>query len=189
MLRKADKIEHLEDHVILCGFGPSGRDLAITLQEEKIPFVLVEMNPAKIKQARQKRIQVIYGDAANEAVMRKAGIARAKAAIVSFADPLGIAQIVRVVQRLNSKVMIAVRTRYEAEMPKLYELGADVVVMEEWEASYELNQVVLNFFHIPKDRIERHLERIQARKELAIEETIFGQIREVSPAPEGKSNG
>ena len=67
-------------------------------------------------------------------------------------------------------------------MPKLYELGADVVVMEEWEASHELNRVVLEQLRVPQDRIENHLARIRARKEIAIEEAIFGKMK--MPLPE-----
>ncbi|MFZ5802883.1 MAG: cation:proton antiporter [Candidatus Omnitrophota bacterium] len=162
-------------HVILCGFGPSGKDLAETFREEKIPFVLIEMNPQKVKAARQAAIDVIYGDAANIAVLERAGIARARAMVVSFGDASGNGQIIRVVQRLNSDVMIGVRTRYERDVPRLYEIGADIVVMEEWQASYELNRHILNAFRVPPERIQLHLDRIRARIELVIENAILNK--------------
>jgi len=163
----------LKDHIILCGYGPSGQDLAQTFLEEKIPFILIEMNPAKVKEARKHEIKVIYGDAANKEVMKRAGIRHARAVVISFPSTIGIEQIIRVVQRLNSNVMLAVRTQYEQEMPKLYALGADIVVMEEWQASYELNRLVLEYFEVPREKIDRHLDRIHSRKELAIEEAIL----------------
>jgi UDP-N-acetylmuramoylalanine-D-glutamate ligase len=43
----------LQDHVILCGLGPTGLDLATAFQEEEIPFVVVEMNPARIREAKK----------------------------------------------------------------------------------------------------------------------------------------
>jgi CPA2 family monovalent cation:H+ antiporter-2 len=171
----------LSGHVILCGFGPTGRDLANAFKTEEIPFVIIEMNPIKVADARKAKLKVIYGDAANREVMRRAGILKAKAVVVSFPDVLGIKQIIRVVQDLNPDVMLAVRTRYEAQMPKLYDLGADVVVMEEWEASHELNRVVLEQLRVPTERIESHLARIRARKEIAIEEAIFGRLKTPMP--------
>jgi len=172
---------NLRDHVILCGFGPSGKDLSMTFMEEKIPFILVEVNPVKVREARGMKIPVIYGDAANIEVIKRAGIEHARAVVVSFPDPMGMAQIIRIVQRLNPDVVIAVRTQYEFEMPKLYELGADIVVMEEWQASHELNRLILEHFSIPRERIERHLDRIHARKELAVETAIFQRTMQPSP--------
>ncbi len=166
-------LSSLTDHVILCGFGPTGRDLAKAFQEEKIPFVVIEMNPAKVREAKKFHLKAIYGDAANHEVMKRVGITRARAVIVSFPDALGMAQIIRIVQDLNPKVILAVRTRYEGQLARLYELGADIVVTEEWEASYELNRVILEQFHVPEERVQYHLGKIRSRKEIAIEEAIF----------------
>ncbi|MCM8775076.1 MAG: cation:proton antiporter [Candidatus Omnitrophica bacterium] len=160
-------------HIILCGFGPSGRDLAMTFREEKLPFVVIELNPTSIKEARAFGMDVIYGDAANEEVMKQAGIQFAQAVVVSFGDPIGMMQIIGIVERLNPNVLLVVRTRFEKDVPKLYEAGADRVVMEELEASFELNRIVLEHFGIPKENIERHCERIQIRKELFIETAIL----------------
>lgn len=163
----------LKDHVILCGYGPSGADLAHSFKEEKIPFVLLEMNPGRIESARKEGYLVIYGDAANYEVMRHAGIDDARAVVVSFGDAIGMTQIIRVVEDLNSDVLLVVRTRFEKDVARLYELGADIVIMEELEASHELNRTVLKHFDIPDGRIEKHLERIGNRKELLIEQAIM----------------
>jgi len=171
---KGDRtLSSLTGHVILCGFGPTGRDLAKAFQEEKIPFVVLEMNPSKVREAKQLHMKAVYGDAVNREVMKRAGISRAKAVIVSFPDLLGMTQIIRVVQDLNAEVILAVRTRYGGQMPRLYELGADIVVTEEWEASHELNRVVLGQLGIAPERIDQYLSRIRTRKEVAIEEAIF----------------
>ena len=176
----------LHDHVILCGFGPTGRDLATAFQDEKIPFVIIEMNPVKMREAKKMHMKAIYGDAANQEVLKRVGIARARAVIVSFPDPLGMTQIIRVVQDLNPDVILAVRARYEGQMPQLFELGADIVVTEEWEASHELNRLVLEQLAIPNERIEHHLNRIRSRKEIAVEEAIFRRTAK-TPRPEKKT--
>ncbi len=175
----------LHDHVILCGFGPTGRDLAMAFQEEKIPFVIIEMNPDKMREAKKMRMKALYGDAANREVLKRTGISRARSVIVSFPDTLGTAQIIRVVQDLNPDVILAVRTQYGGQMSRLYELGADIVVTEEWEASHELNRLVLSQLDVPKERIEYHLNRIRTRKELAIEEAIFRRTAQTARSVKG----
>lgn len=105
--------------------------------------------------------------------MLRAGIAEARAAVITFGDSVGMEQIVRVVGRLNSQAMLIARTRFEADVARLYELGADVVVTEELEASIELTRLALAQLKIPEENIRVHLERIRGRKELAIEEAIL----------------
>ena len=166
----------LQSHVILCGFGPTGRDLAIAFQEENIPFVIIEMNPEKMREAKKMHMKVLYGDAANREVLKRAGIARARSVVVSFPDALGMNQIIRMVQDLNPSVILAVRTRYGGQMSQLYELGADIVVTEEWEASHELNRLILAELDVSDEKIEHHLGRIRARKEVAVEEAIFRRM-------------
>lgn len=173
----------LHDHVILCGFGPTGKDLATAFLEEKVPFIIIEMNPDKIREAKKLHMKALYGDASNQEVLKRAGITRARSVIVSFPDALGMTQIIRVVQALNPDVSLAVRTRYAGQMPQLYELGADIVVTEEWEASHELNRLVLGQLDISEERIEHHLDRIRGRKEIAVEEAIFRRMAK-TPGPQ-----
>lgn len=163
----------IRDHIIVCGFGRVGRDLVSGFQKEKVPFIVVDLNSKHIEEARRSGMNAIYGDAGNEEVMRKAGIDRARAVAVSFGDAIGMHHIIHVVERLNPETFLIVRTRYERNVPRLYEIGADMVVMEELEASLDLNRHVLKHLEIPPDRIEQHLNTIRLRKELSIEETIF----------------
>lgn len=175
--RRTDPLRsgRLENHIILCGHGPAGRDLAAAFQEERLPFILLDMSPPVIEWARANGIPAIYGDAANEEVLRRAAIDRARAVVVSFGDSVGMTQVVRIVQRLNPRVFLFVRTRFERDVPELYASGADVVVMEELEASCELNRIVLEYFKVDSAKIQQYLERIRARKELAIEKAILRQ--------------
>lgn len=152
-------------HVIICGFGACGRDLAHTFRDENIPFVLVEMSPEGIRAAKREGINVIYGDAANSEVMRRAGIQTARAVIVSFADPVGMEQIARVIHAANPATHLIVRTRFEEDVPRLQKLGVDYAVVEELEASHEINRAVLNYVGIPGERIGQHLDRILTRKQ------------------------
>ncbi len=163
----------LSGHVILCGFGRAGRDLALVFDEEKVPFIVLDMNPGNIRDARAAGAEALYGDAVSRDALVKAGIGRAKALVVSFGDTTGQAEIIRLVQTLNPGIFLVVRTRFEKNVSWLYELGADVVVMEELEVSLELTRVILEHFEVPKERSAIYRHKIRARKELAIEQSIF----------------
>lgn len=165
------------EHVILCGFGPLGMDLALAFREEGILFVIIEMNHRLVREAKNHDYPVLYGDAANEEILKQAGILRARALVVAFADPTAMAQIVRVVQVLSPGTFVAVRSRFERDVPALYELGADAVVMEELEASCEVNRVILEHLEVDPLQIEHYLNRIRQRKELNIEAAIFKRMQ------------
>jgi len=165
--------ETMREHVILCGFGPLGMDLAQAFREQGVRFVIIEMNHRLLREAKNCSYQVLYGDAANEDILKKAGINRARALVVTFADSAAMAQIVRVVQVLSPETFVAVRSRFERDVPALYELGADAVVMEELEASCELNRIILEHLDVNPQQIEHYLSRIRQRKELNIEAAIF----------------
>jgi CPA2 family monovalent cation:H+ antiporter-2 len=167
----------IAEHVILCGLGPLGMDLAHAFREQGILFIIIEMNHRLVLEAKNLSFPVLYGDAANEEILKKAGIQRAKSLVVTFADPTSMAQIVRVVQVLNPNVFVAVRSRFERDVPWLYELGVDAVVMEELEASCELNRIILEHLEIEPQQIDRYLNRIRQRKELTIETAIFKRMR------------
>jgi CPA2 family monovalent cation:H+ antiporter-2 len=167
----------ITEHVILCGLGPLGMDLAHAFREQGILFIIIEMNHRLVLEAKNLSFPVLYGDAANEEILKKAGIQRAKSLVVTFADPTSMAQIVRVVQVLNPKVFVAVRSRFERDVPWLYELGVDAVVMEELEASCELNRIILEHLEVEPQQIDLHLNRIRQRKELTIETAIFKKMQ------------
>lgn len=167
----------LRNHIVLCGYGTAGQDLAAALLLENIPFVVVEMNPQNIRRAREHGLQVVYGDALNEAVLKEVAIDKAKAIVVSFGESSSAAQIVRGVRRLAPQTMIVIRARYERDVAWMYELGADVVVMEELEVSAELLRAILGHLGLEPTLIKTHLDRIRARKEFLVEQNILKKLK------------
>ncbi len=167
----------LKNHIVLCGYGTAGQDLAAAFLLEGLPFVVVEMNPQNISRAREHNLHVVYGDVLNEAVLKEVAIDKAKAVIVSFGESSSVAQIVRGVRRFGPQAMIVIRARYERDVAWLYELGADAVVMEELEVSAELLRVILGHFEITPEIIKTHLERIRARKEFLVEQNILKKLK------------
>lgn len=171
-----EKTRRLKDHIILCGYGTAGQDLAAALMLEKVPFVVVDMNPQNVQKARDHELQVVYGDAMNEHLLKEVAIEKAKAIVISFGDASSIAEIVRAVRRMSPETMIVLRTRFERDVAWMYDLGADVVVMEELEVSLELTRAILGHLEIGPDILKTHLDRIRARKEFLVEQSILKKL-------------
>lgn len=181
-----EAVKTLCDHVILCGYGLVGADLSATLQEEKVPFIVLEMNPQLIRLARAKGVSVIAGDVSSVEILERAKIRKARAMIVSFGDPAGTVQALRMIRKMNADIFVAVRTRHQADIARLYELGADLVILEEWEASVQLNQRLMEYLKTDQEKIREYVEKIRSKQELLAEELILRRGRMIPNSSSSK---
>ncbi len=141
--------------VVIVGFGINGRNVARVLRLVGVPYSVLEINAATVRELRQAGEPVLYADATREAVLLQAGVGAARALVVAIADAAGARQITAVARKLNPRLHIIVRTRYVVEIEALRRLGADDVVPEEFETSLELAGRVLATFGAPDSVIER----------------------------------
>lgn len=167
----------LHEHIIVCGYGIVGADLCAGLKKRDIPFIVLEMSSHLVQKARKDKVRVIAGDASNSEVLERANLEEARGVILSFSDSAGVVQSLGVIRRFNPDVYVAVRTRHQTDIAKLYEMGADLVVLEEWEASVQLNQKLLEFLSVPPESIVEHIEQIRMRQEILAEESILRRGR------------
>ena len=106
--------------------------------EAKVPFRILDLHPERVARAKLKGIPIEFGDAANDRVLRHAGISGARAVLVLLSDPRATRRVVRLCRSLTPGIFLLVRTRYLTEVPELSALGADEVVAEEFETSLEI---------------------------------------------------
>ncbi|EEF25261.1 Glutathione-regulated potassium-efflux system protein kefB, putative, partial [Ricinus communis] len=108
--------QDLRDHVIICGYGRSGQYLGRFLREENIPYVALDMDASRVQEAASAGENVIYGDAGRRSVLEAAGLARAKAVIISYAETRGTMKVLHVIQERNPNLPVIVRTHDDSEM-------------------------------------------------------------------------
>ncbi|NBC17823.1 MAG: sodium:proton exchanger [Bacteroidetes bacterium] len=152
----------LEDHVIVVGFGPGGRRLVRVLKDTGIPFVIIELNPQNVDEAREAGLPVIYGDASRQHLLELARVKHAKVCVVAINDPQATLRVVRLVHYENPTLQVIVRTRYLHEVERLHEAGADIVVPEELETAVRLFSQVLNAYMVPPEEIEAQMRTLRA---------------------------
>jgi len=149
-------------HVIIVGYGLNGRNLARVLRATKIPYVVIEMNPAARRLAQEDGSPIITGDATREALLAKAGLDRARALVVAIAEQTSTREIVAQARAARPGLYILARTRYVSELEPLYKLGAGRVIPEEFETSIEIFAYVLKEFGVPDNVIEQHIMLVRA---------------------------
>ena len=128
----------LRDHVIIIGFGPSGRHAGEQLVQYDWPALVIDLRPANIDLARSMGLDAALGDATNPDVLIHHGVTRASAIVITIPDHRSIVQIAQAVRHLAPDVQIIARGRYHALTSDLEDAGATVVVNEEYHVGRRL---------------------------------------------------
>lgn len=121
-------IDKLEKHVIVCGAGRVGSNVALILKAEKVPFVLVEHDAELVRRMREDGYLVIEGDATQDEVLRLAGIERARGIICALSEDAYNVFVVLTARALNPSMKIVSRAIKPETVAKLRHAGADKVI-------------------------------------------------------------
>ena len=151
----AKKAIQTEAHVIICGYGRSGQNLARLLAGEHIPYIALDLDPDRVRQAAAAGQSVVFGDAAKVQSLMAAGLARASAVVVSYPDTPSALKILRLVQAHAPKVPVVVRTIDDSDLERLKTAGATEVVPEAIEGSLMLASHALALVGVPMRRVIR----------------------------------
>ncbi len=154
--------KELENHLIIIGFGVNGRNVGIAAQKASIPYLIIEINPETVKHEKLKGEPIIYGDAAQKAVLEHAGIRAAKSVVITAGDPASSIRIIEAARRLNPDIHIIARTHFLNQLDNLYSIGANEVISDEFESSIELFSRVLNTYMVPENEIETMNAQLRA---------------------------
>ncbi|OKH22739.1 potassium channel protein [Hydrococcus rivularis NIES-593] len=121
-------IETLVEHYIVCGFGRTGRQVALEFQAEGIPFVLVDSDPEQIEKAKELGYRVILGDATLDESLLAAKIDTAACIVAALTSDAENLYTVLSAKTLNPRIRAIARASTEEAVQKLQRAGADAVV-------------------------------------------------------------
>ena len=141
------------EHVIVCGFGRVGQNLARVLERQGFEYIALDMDPGRVQAARQGGDPVIYGDGTQTEILEAVGLAHCSVLVLTFADPDVSLRIVRAVRELRPTLPILVRTQDDAKLDALQRAGATEVVPETLEASLMLVSHTLLLLDVPVSRV------------------------------------
>ncbi|MBK1616368.1 potassium transporter [Rubrivivax gelatinosus] len=144
-----------EKHVIICGYGRSGQNLARMLDTQNIPYMALDLDPDRVRQAAAAGQSVVFGDAARLQSLMAAGLARANAVVVSYPDTPSALKILRLVREHAPAVPVIVRTIDDSDLERLRAAGATEVVPEAIEGSLMLASHALALVGVPMRKVIR----------------------------------
>ena len=151
-------------HVIICGYGRSGQSLARFLEHEKIGLIALDTDPTRVKQAAAGGDSVMFGDGTRKEVLTAAGLARAAAVVVSFADTHAAMKILSHVRLLRPDVPVIVRTFDDTDVEKLKGAGAAEIVAEVVEGSLMLATQTMLLLGLPLNKVLARLRQVRGER-------------------------
>ena len=166
---------HLEDHVVIIGYGRVGQNVARVLEPEGFEFVALDLDPVRVRHAREAGDPVYYGDGTNRDVLRAAGVERARVVVISYFKVSTALKIIEHVKKLRPDIPILVRTRDDSELEKLQEAGATEIIPETLESSLMLASHLLHVLHVPMTRILRKIQEVRSHRYSLLRSVFRGQ--------------
>lgn len=151
----------LREHVIVGGYGLAGRQARRGLAALRIPHLVVELNPVTVAEAEARGVPIHFGDLTNRAVLKEAGIERARMVVVAINDQRAARRIAERCRAANPAVEVVVRAQYLVEARALEEAGADVIVVEEAESAARVVHAVLRGCGVPREEADRQVARLR----------------------------
>ncbi|MBI2769112.1 MAG: cation:proton antiporter [Burkholderiales bacterium] len=151
----ARKSINANKHVIICGYGRCGQNLARMLEREGIPYMALDLDPDRVRQAAAAGDSVVFGDAARLQALMAAGLARASAVVVTYLDVPGALKVLANTRAHAPQVPVIVRTQDDHDLEKLQAAGATEVVPEALEGSLMLASHALALVGVPMRRVIR----------------------------------
>ena len=148
-----DKLAKQHDHVIICGFGRVGQNLARVLDRQGFAYVALDSDPRAVEFARRAGDAVVYGDGTATELLEAVGLESCRVLVLTFAETTASMKIVRSVRELRPELPILVRTQDDTKLEELQQAGATEVVPETLEASLMLASHVLLLLDVPVSRV------------------------------------
>jgi CPA2 family monovalent cation:H+ antiporter-2 len=154
----------LDEHVIVCGYGRTGRNIGAILASENIPFLALDVDTQQLKMAVPAGSRVAFGNAGRKEVMQAAGLARARAVVIAYPDVHSAERVIRLVRATRPALPVIVRAPDESHVGQLKAAGATEVIPEMLEGSLMIAAETLAQVGIPVERAMIHVRALRAAR-------------------------
>ena len=127
--RKMEKqLQKIRDHYIICGYGRVGKQVCREFRQRRVPFVVVEKDPALLEELTCEGIIYLQGDSTEDHTLIEAGIERAKGLVLTIASEADNVFVTLTARHLNPDLFITARADSPSAEKKIYRAGANKVV-------------------------------------------------------------
>jgi len=164
----------LDQHVIICGYGRTGRNIGRFLADEDISFLALDIDPHQVRAETPANGRVVFGSADRPEVIKAAGLARARAVVVAYPDVHSAERVVRVVRRERADVPVIVRVADDSATQKLKHAGATEVIPEVLEGSLMIAAETLAQLGVPVERAMARVRDVRAERYASLRRQYAG---------------
>lgn len=147
--------------VVVCGYGRIGQSVEKGLKEANIPYLVVDIDPERIREAQAAGNPCVYGDASNVHVLSSLNLKQAKALVVTFPDPMSTITTLKMAREINPDLHMIVRAHRGKDAKALRDLGVVELVSPEFEASFRFLKSIFAAFNIQKHDRELLLDKLR----------------------------
>jgi monovalent cation:H+ antiporter-2, CPA2 family len=171
-----------KNHLVVCGYGQTGRSIVQLLGSNNYSVVVIEQSESVIQQLRDEKIPYVYGDAASLQVLEKAQIAQARAMAITLPDAMSTRLCLKRALEFSPELDVVVESEQVNDLEMLYQLGAKEVVQPKFEASLEVSAHLFNCLGLSTITIQEQLQTIRQGHYAALkpaERSAFGLQRDV----------
>ena len=155
------KFSEFKDHIIVCGFGRTGKILYENLKKKNFEIVLVEKNNKNINSIKNN---FIHGDASEIINLNSAGISRAKLLVITIQNLFESKSIIMSVRNLNPKIRILAVIKDEIFYDELKNLGATEVISTNLEFDLMLVSQSLLLLNNSLGSVMSYMDKIKSKR-------------------------
>ena len=152
---------HLQNHVVIAGFGRVGQTLGLLLESVYAPYLALDLDSEHVILARRQGLPVFFGDASRADVLKAAAVERARVVVITLDEPAAATRTVQVLRNMMPDLPILARARDVSQCEKLALAGATSVVPEIVEGSLQLGGVLLGALGESSDKVLEVLEQFR----------------------------
>ena len=161
MHRVAVQSLETERHVIILGYGRNGQHIARLLDAEGVRYVALDLDPERVRAAALAGDTVVFADSSRREALIAAGILRAAAVVITFAESAAALRALAHIQSLNPSVPVIARAREDSDITRLAAAGASEIVPEALESGLMLASHTLVWIGVPLNRVVRRVRAVR----------------------------
>jgi len=129
--------------IIIAGYGRVGQNICNGLDQAGLPYIIIDIDPECLNEAKKYHKDHIYGDASNPFVLHQANVGKASALVITYPDPIAVAATVKNARIINPGIKILARYHKKSEAENLKRLGVDELINPEYEAGFKFYKQLL----------------------------------------------
>lgn len=184
-----EETRELSGHVIICGYGRIGQNIAKFLKMQEFEYVALDLDPVIVKEAHEAGDPVFYADSTHQEILEAVKISKARVIVISYDDYSGSKKIISMVKAVRPDMPILVRTRDDSNLADLQALGATEIVPETLEASLMLSSYLLMTLDVPMRKIVANIREVRAARYQLLHEYFHGQETRTIEDPDAHREG